>query len=113
MNSQRTDRQILEHIEDRIDALASRRALTVDEIDDAIKLLERNIDELRLTSRTANCLIEAGLTSIRQIAHLTRSDLLKTANLGRKSTDEVLEALARRQIRLRAGEYLPMWNLEQ
>jgi hypothetical protein len=56
--------------------------------------LERLVDELELSVRTANALANAQITTIGQLVQRTEADLLKTKDFGRKSLLEIKEILA-------------------
>jgi hypothetical protein len=56
--------------------------------------LDRLVDELELSVRTANALQHANITTIRQLVQRTESELLKGKNFGRQSLREVKEILA-------------------
>ncbi|MFT3699939.1 MAG: DNA-directed RNA polymerase subunit alpha C-terminal domain-containing protein [Kofleriaceae bacterium] len=56
--------------------------------------LDRSVDELELSVRTANCLQNAQVRTIRELVQRTEADLLKERNFARKSLKEVKEILA-------------------
>src|SRR5207245_6610566 len=47
--------------------------------------LNRSVDELELSVRSANCLKNAGIRTIRDLVQKTEKDMLETKNFGRKS----------------------------
>ena len=51
------------------------------------------IEELELSVRAYNCLKRAGINTVGELMEMSLDDLLKIRNLGRRSTEEVLEAL--------------------
>ena len=55
-----------------------------------------SIEELNLSSRAFNCLNRSNITTVRQLAGMTRSELLKVRNMGAKTAEEVV---------LRCAEY--------
>lgn len=55
--------------------------------------LYRNVDELELSVRSANCLKNADIIKIYQLVGKTESEMLKTKNFGRKSLNEIKEVL--------------------
>jgi DNA-directed RNA polymerase subunit alpha len=55
--------------------------------------LERPIEELNLSVRSANCLQSADLRYVGELVQKTENDLLKTKNFGRKSLNEIKETL--------------------
>lgn len=52
--------------------------------------LESDIAELGFSIRTYNCLRRAGIGTVKELIDLPYPELLKVRNLGRNSTDEVL-----------------------
>ena len=58
------------------------------------------ISELNLPVRAANCLLVEEIRTIEQLILCKENDLLKTPNLGRKSLNEIKDALALRGMRL-------------
>ena len=56
--------------------------------------LFRSVDELELSVRSANCLQNANLKYIGELAQKTEAEMLKTKNFGRKSLNEIKEILA-------------------
>jgi DNA-directed RNA polymerase subunit alpha len=55
--------------------------------------LFRPIEELNFSVRSANCLQSADIRYIGELVQKTEGDLLKTKNFGRKSLNEIKEAL--------------------
>lgn len=55
--------------------------------------LFRNVDELELSVRSANCLKNADILKIYQLVQKTEQEMLKTKNFGRKSLNEIKEVL--------------------
>ena len=51
-------------------------------------------EDLELTVRTANCLYNADVIFVHQLLELSKTDLLKMKNMGRKSLNEIREKLA-------------------
>ena len=51
--------------------------------------LDRSVDELELSVRTANCLQEANIRYIGELVQWTELDLLEIKNFGRKSLVEI------------------------
>ncbi|PKO83107.1 MAG: DNA-directed RNA polymerase subunit alpha [Betaproteobacteria bacterium HGW-Betaproteobacteria-11] len=73
-------------------------------------LLERPVDDLELTVRSANCLKAENIYFIGDLIQRTEIELLKTPNLGRKSLNEIKEVLALRGLTL--GMRLEGWPPE-
>lgn len=58
-----------------------------------VELLLKPIDELELSVRAHNCLIQAGITRVIDLVNLSEDDLLKIKNFGRKSLNEVKDSV--------------------
>src|SRR5579885_2760999 len=58
-----------------------------------VDLLLKPIDELELSVRAHNCLINAGIKRVIDLVNLSEDDGLKIKNFGRKSLQEVKEAM--------------------
>lgn len=58
-----------------------------------VDLLLKPIDELELSVRAHNCLINAGIKRIIDLVNLSEDEALKIKNFGRKSLNEVKESL--------------------
>ena len=57
-------------------------------------VLDKNIDELDLSVRSANCLKNADIHTLRDLVSRSEKEMLETRNFGRKSLEEVQEILA-------------------
>ncbi len=55
--------------------------------------LQRSVEELELSVRSANCLKNAEINKIWQLVQKTENEMLKTKNFGRKSLNEIKEVL--------------------
>jgi DNA-directed RNA polymerase subunit alpha len=55
--------------------------------------LNKSVDELELSVRSANCLKNAGIRTIRDLVQRTERDMLETKNFGRKSLNEIKDIL--------------------
>lgn len=55
--------------------------------------LQKSVDELELSVRSANCLKNAEIQTIGELVQKTEDDMLKTRNFGKKSLDEIKEIL--------------------
>jgi DNA-directed RNA polymerase subunit alpha len=55
--------------------------------------LNKSVDELELSVRSANCLKNAGIRTIRDLVQRTEKDMLETKNFGRKSLNEIKDIL--------------------
>ncbi len=66
----------------------------------AIHLVRREtgLDEMKLTSRPRNCLINIGIVMDEDLGKVSRFSLSRVPNFGKKSMAEVVDALARRGI---------------
>ncbi len=56
--------------------------------------LNRRVDELELSVRSANCLQNANIRYIGELCIKTEAEMLKTKNFGRKSLNEIKEILS-------------------
>ena len=55
--------------------------------------LDKSDEELELSVRSYNCLMNANIRTIRELVQKTEADMLKTKNFGRKSLNEIKEIL--------------------
>ena len=55
--------------------------------------LNKSVDELELSVRSANCLKNAGIRTIRDLVQKSERDMLETKNFGRKSLNEIRDIL--------------------
>ncbi|HUP25626.1 MAG TPA: DNA-directed RNA polymerase subunit alpha [Thermoanaerobaculia bacterium] len=58
-------------------------------------LLEKSIDELDLSVRSANCLKNANINTLRDLVRRSERDMMETKNFGRKSLEELQELLGK------------------
>ena len=58
------------------------------------KLLNMRVNEIELSVRAANCLNNANITTVGQLAMKTESEMLKYRNFGKKSLNEIKEKLS-------------------
>ena len=65
-----------------------------DGIEKIRKYLDRRIDELEFSVRSANCLKNANIHYIGELVQRTEQEMLKTKNFGRKSLKEIKEILS-------------------
>jgi DNA-directed RNA polymerase subunit alpha len=65
-----------------------------DEPDPLNANLFKSVDDLELSVRSANCLQNANIRFIGELAQRTEAEMLKTKNFGRKSLNEIKETLA-------------------
>lgn len=71
-----------------------RETEVLDEEKERVKeLLARNVNELELSVRSANCLKVAKIQTIAELAQKTEAEMLKYRNFGRKSLNEIKEVL--------------------
>ena len=57
------------------------------------KLLNMSVNEIELSVRAANCLNNANISSVGELAAKTEADMLKYRNFGKKSLDEIKKKL--------------------
>jgi DNA-directed RNA polymerase subunit alpha len=53
-----------------------------------------SVNEIELSVRAANCLNNANITTVGQLAMKTEAEMLKYRNFGKKSLNEIKEKLA-------------------
>ena len=58
------------------------------------KLLTMSVNEIELSVRAANCLNNANITTVGQLAMKTESEMLKYRNFGKKSLNEIKDKLS-------------------
>src|SRR5947208_5171134 len=58
------------------------------------KLLNMSVNEIELSVRAANCLNNANITSVGQLAMKSEQEMLKYRNFGKKSLNEIKDKLA-------------------
>lgn len=58
------------------------------------KLLNMSVNEIELSVRAANCLNNANITSVGQLAMKSEAEMLKYRNFGKKSLNEIKDKLA-------------------
>ena len=69
--------------------------------------LDKSVDELELSVRSANCLQNANIRFIGELVQKSEAEMLKTKNFGRKSLKEIKELLA--EMGLQLGMKLDNW----
>src|SRR5258708_10410099 len=65
------------------------------------KLLNMSVNEIELSVRAANCLNNANITTVGQLAMKTEAEMLKYRNFAKKSLNEIKKTL--QQLRLTLG----------
>ncbi len=75
------------------------------------KLLNMSVNEIELSVRAANCLNNANITSVGQLAMKAESEMLKYRNFGKKSLNEIKDKL--HELGLSLGMQLDPSLLEQ
>jgi DNA-directed RNA polymerase subunit alpha len=71
-----------------------------DEQDKYPPFLDKDVDDLELSVRSANCLKNAKIQYIGQLVQKTDAEMLKTKNFGRKSLNEIRALLAEHDLSL-------------
>jgi len=64
------------------------------------KLLNMSVNEIELSVRAANCLNNANITTVGQLAMKTEQEMLKYRNFGKKSLNEIKDKLTSLQLSL-------------
>jgi DNA-directed RNA polymerase subunit alpha len=62
--------------------------------------LDKNVEDLELSVRSANCLKNAQISFIGQLVQRTDAEMLKTKNFGRKSLNEIKALLSEHELTL-------------
>ena len=62
--------------------------------------LDKNVEDLELSVRSANCLKNAQIQFIGQLVNKTDAEMLKTKNFGRKSLNEIKALLSEHNLTL-------------
>lgn len=70
--------------------------------------LNRRVDELELSVRSANCLQNANIRYIGELVQKSESEMLRTKNFGRKSLNEIKEILE--EMHLGLGMKIDGWS---
>jgi DNA-directed RNA polymerase subunit alpha len=66
----------------------------VDEERDRLRrILNMSVNEIELSVRAANCLNNANITTVGELAMKTEADMLKYRNFGKKSLNEIKDKL--------------------
>ena len=63
--------------------------------------LEMPVESLELSVRSANCLRNAEIRTVKDLVRRSERELLTSKNFGRKSLSEIKEVLAKMGLRLR------------
>lgn len=71
--------------------------------------LNRRVDELELSVRSANCLQNANIRYIGELVQKSESEMLRTKNFGRKSLNEIKEILT--EMSLGLGMNIEGWSM--
>ncbi|MEM9556524.1 MAG: DNA-directed RNA polymerase subunit alpha [Acidobacteriota bacterium] len=66
-----------------------------EELSSMDKLLAKSIDELDLSVRSANCLKNANIHTLRDLVRRSEKEMLETKNFGKKSLEELQEVLGK------------------
>lgn len=83
----------------------------LDEDDEKIRqFLNRPVEELELSVRSANCLKNANIRTIGELTRKTEDDIAKTRNFGKKSLTEIKEKLLELNLSLGMTDYSYLKN---
>ena len=78
----------------------------LDEDDEKVRqFLNRSVEELELSVRSANCLKNANIRTFGELTKKTEEEIAKTRNFGKKSLEEIKERLAREGLSLGMTDY--------
>lgn len=82
------------------EAIAPERADGDGEGQEFPDFLDKNVEDLELSVRSANCLKNANIQYIGQLVQKTDAEMLKTKNFGRKSLNEIKALLSQHELTL-------------
>jgi len=71
------------------------------------------VSSLDISTRSANCLKEAGVTVIGELVAMSEADVMAMKNAGRKTLNDLKEAMAMFDVNLLLGSGLPDWQVEE
>lgn len=91
------------------EGLEPEEEITIEETPAVNENLNRRVEELELSVRSANCLQNANIKYIGELVQKTESEMLKTKNFGRKSLNEIKEIL--HEMGLGLGMKIESWTL--
>jgi DNA-directed RNA polymerase subunit alpha len=87
--------------------------LDIEETETINDNLQRHVDDLELSVRSANCLKNAGINLIGELVQKTEAEMLKTKNFGRKSLNEIKDILQEMGLSFGMKLDFPPWNREE
>ena len=57
------------------------------------QMLDKSINDLELSVRSANCLSDAGIETLRELVVKSEAEMLKYRNFGKRSLTEIVQVL--------------------
>ena len=82
------------------EAVAPEKPAGEDGVADYPAFLDKNVEDLELSVRSANCLKNADIQYIGELVQKTDAEMLKTKNFGRKSLNEIKALLQQHELTL-------------
>lgn len=82
------------HYDDDLVSFIEEKDIDTEENAELKKLLNMSVNEIELSVRAANCLNNANITTVGQLAMKSEAEMLKYRNFGKKSLNEIKEKLA-------------------
>ncbi len=82
------------HYDDDLVSFIEDKGEDTEENAELKKLLNMSVNEIELSVRAANCLNNANITTVGQLAMKSEAEMLKYRNFGKKSLNEIKEKLA-------------------
>lgn len=70
------------------------------ELEKRLEFLNKDVSELELSVRSAHCLKNANIKTIKDLVFKSETDMIKTKNFGKKSLNEIKQILANMGLRL-------------
>lgn len=87
-----------------VEGMTNNDFLVSQEDEEAIKILEKPVEELELSARSYNCLKRANINYVEDLTKKSYEDMLKVRNLGSKSLEEIQKKLEELSLSLRKKE---------
>lgn len=82
-----------------------------DEIEERVKqILNTPVEDLELSVRASNCLKNANIRTIGELARKTEDEITKTRNFGKKSLAEIKTKLSEQNLSLGMTDFTPLRN---
>jgi DNA-directed RNA polymerase alpha subunit len=84
---------VFDRVSDEVYEFENQQSEVSEEQNKLRKLLNMSVNEIELSVRAANCLNNANITTVGELAMKTEQEMLKYRNFGKKSLNEIKEKL--------------------